>query len=243
MNKFHPEFLRCLEFLNNAEARDKFAKILQFLARFLAGFFRDVFGNENLGLRCEHAWRAVLDARRVGWLLKFLAEAKTVSDTIADTKSPGEVRLMHVLARGSFLLRWCLENAMNFYRLEILKGRDWRWLNKWAKRMWASAIFFGILTELCKLKRLYGRGAASWGGRGGEEGGRHEEGQEDHRKKTEAAHQATRNRCLQMLACHFGDMGVPAFIGFERNWSDMRIGAGHLVSAVIQCKNLWPAAK
>eukprot|EP00397_Hematodinium_sp_SG-2012_P042588 GEMP01047144.1.p1 GENE.GEMP01047144.1~~GEMP01047144.1.p1 ORF type:complete len:216 (+),score=38.57 GEMP01047144.1:35-682(+) len=199
-----------LNFVGNAEGRDKFGKFIQFLARWYSDVARKVFDNVELGQQCENFWRAMLDGRRLQWFGKSLAEWKTVRATLDNKGLSPEVRTLHALARFGFCLRWAVENVMILYKLKVLTGVKWQDLNKKAKRIWMASIICGILSECCKFSQACTK-------------------DDDAAKKKAAV----------TTICHIGDMGVPLAIGFDVALSDGVIGFGHMVAASIQSYNIF----
>ena len=88
-----------------------------------------------------------------------------------------------------------------------------------ARRAWTVSIILGICTELAKIRRALETAK--------------ETGDEVKKK-------AAVKKSLITIVCHLGDTGVPAVIGWDRKWSDMRVGFLHTVAALIQSSNLYP---
>jgi len=203
-----------LEFVGKAEGRDKFGKLIQFIARFWCDVARKGLGQEEFGQQCEFFWRQMLDARRMQWFGKSFAEWKTVMTTLDNKSLQPEVRVLHAAARFLFCIRWAIENVMILYKIKALTGRKWQDLNRTAKRVWSAAIICGIATEICKMKR--------------------------HLENSDSAGQ---KKAAITIVQHCGDACVPLVIGYDVPLSDGVVGFGHAVAASIQSYNLWPAAK
>jgi len=203
-----------INFVANAEGRDKFGKFIQFFARFLSDAARKFLGNEELGKQFENFWRCMLDARRMQWFGKSLTEWKTVCATLDNKSLSSEVRICHALARFGFCIRWAIENFMILYKINFLTGRKWQDLNKKAKRIWMAAIFCGIASEGFKYRAACDN--------------------DDESGKTKS--------CFNTLA-HVGDMAVPLVIGFDFPLSDLVVGLGHMIAAAVQSYNIFQGTK
>lgn len=99
---------------------------LQFFARCLSGLLREnpafsalASDSENFAARLEAFWRGMLDARRLHWFGKSLAELRTVETTLATLSLPMEVRYAHAMARLGFAVRWAIENAFILVKLKV----------------------------------------------------------------------------------------------------------------------------
>ena len=136
----------------------------------------------------------------------------------------------------------------------------WQDINVLSKKVWTGAIVCGLITEICKLRRIWSkmedirsdiRERTLLASRAGEaENGR--EGMPSEAGHRAFLHEETnspelekcrqdRNKCFMTILQHLGDSGVPAVIAWKFDWSDTRVGLMHCVSSLLQCKNLYPA--
>jgi len=233
-------------FLGNAEGRDKIAKIVQFFARFLDGFFREGPGAAILGPAavpyCDQLkalWGALQTSRAWSWMGKSIVEWRTDIQTFENKTLSDEVKFLHMACRFFFAGRWFFENFMLLVQSKVLmdntKGGFWApapELNKIAKRSWFIALCFGVATECAKLRLLRQKWTAL----------------EDvkSKKSTEAYEQEKskltedlklRGRTILMMLC---DSPASISVGFGVPMSNMKIGFFMTIASYIQCKNLWP---
>eukprot|EP00392_Amoebophrya_sp_AT5.2_P017231 g17560.t1 len=198
---------RFLDFLSRSEGRDKFGKVAQFFARFLAAV---AFEREWDVSRLDAFWKAMLDARRMHWFGKSMMELRTVQQTLGTVTLPTSIR----------------ENLMILTKIGAVKhGQDWRGLAVRCARFWGVALAFGILTELCKLQRVWKTSGIS---------------------SDESAHlsavqrKSIRRQCLRTILCHLGDLGIPLTRGFGVPLRERELALMHFSAAIIQSWNLYP---
>lgn len=107
----------------------------------------------------------------------------------------------------------------------VKHGQDWRGLAVRCARFWGVALAFGILTELCKLQRVWKTSGTS---------------------SDESAHLSTvqrksiRRQCLRTILCHLGDLGIPLTRGFGVPLRERELALMHFSAAIIQSWNLYP---
>ncbi|CAD7925558.1 unnamed protein product [Amoebophrya sp. A25] len=86
-------------------------------------------------------------------------------------------------------------------------------------QLWGAACVFGIMTEVLKLRRLYC----------------------DNADLTPEQRRHVRNLLLRTILVHLCDMAVPARVGLGFAIPEKQLAGMHLVAAMIQCGNLFPA--
>ncbi|CAD7966750.1 unnamed protein product [Amoebophrya sp. A120] len=256
---------RMCAFLGNAEGRDKIGKLVQFIARFLDGFFREGPGLSLIAaetslpycnqLRC--LWNGLQTARCWAWMGKSLIEWKTDIQTFESKQMVPEVKVLHMTARFFFAVRWFFENFMLLVKEKVLlpsaKGGylplpEAAVLNKYAKKFWFYAIFTAVCCEVAKLRILKNKydeienKVISTVATGNDKQKSQQLVEEQKVKKEEELAKLKSDAKLRLRTIFTNVMDSPASIsvGFGYSMSHMTVGGLMSIASYLQCQNLYP---
>lgn len=183
-------------------------------------------------------WNGLQTARCWSWMGKSIIEWKTDIQTYEDKKLQDEVKFLHMATRFLFAGRWFFENWMILVSSKVLrdntKGGFWApapQLNKWAKKLWFSALVCGIVTEFAKLRNISKKREALEGNKKMSE---KEKSDEMVKIKDDIY---ARYRTIVMHMC---DSPVSISVGLGYALSHQTVGGLMTISSYIQCCNLWP---
>ncbi|CAG9319365.1 unnamed protein product [Blepharisma stoltei] len=220
---------------NKTDERDKFLKILQYGSLFLKALLK----NQDLKERFQGLFSASTFSRKMFRLFKGIHDIDAINKIFQDSSLNRTAKFLQIFTRLGFFFYFFFDNLATFSSLKVI-NLNTPFYSKSAMKSWFFGLFFAFLNILRSLCHNYVNDYKSKNPTLGSPK------IESHNAVIEKIRKERKQLYINLLrilgdlipASAFGT-NIPTLL-FGKNFSDLWIGIGGLVSAGISLYQAWP---
>eukprot|EP01083_Nonionella_stella_P087707 244051_1 len=215
---------------SKSDGRDKFNKLIQYGARYLAYRHLSSDPKDPTGLKLRKLFVTVANARKLDRLFNTLKEIRSIKAFLA--KADSQIDIIQAASRSGFALYWLFDNLVFLSRSGFLQAdaaRTAQW-GKSAMRAWMFGVTLGLVVSGYKIKNVCAEMQAL------------KETQNMDSKKRDGDLERLRSKTLELALRTFGSVGdfvvsgqgsgfLPLLLGTDLD--DGVLGAAGMVPALV----------